>query len=47
MDSRFIFLHPNICDVVTEKAKRILLLDLGRSEVPDQLANPLVIKGKA
>ena len=40
MDSRFIFLHPYICDVVTEKAKRTLLLDSGRSEGPARLANP-------
>ena len=46
MDNRFIFLYPYICDVVTEKASRTLLLDLGRSEVPDQLANPLVVRGK-
>ena len=40
MDSRFIFLHPNICDVVTEKARRTLLLDSGQSEGPVRLANP-------
>ena len=46
MDSRFIFLHPNICDVVTEKAKRSLLLDSGGNEVPARLANPSSVKGK-
>ena len=46
MDSRFIFLHPNICDVVTEKARRTLLLDSGQSEVPVRLANPSYVKGK-
>ena len=46
MDNRFIFLYPYICDVVTEKANRSRLLDSGRSEVPDRLANPSIVKGK-
>ena len=44
MDSRFIFLHPSICDVVTEKARRTLLLDSGQSEGPVRLANPFDIR---
>ena len=46
MDNRFIFLYPYICDVVTEKANRTRLLDFGRSKVPDELANPFIVKGK-
>ncbi len=45
MDSRFIFLYPYICDVVTEKANYSRLLDFGRSEVPDGLANPFITRG--
>ena len=44
MDSRFIFLHPYICDGVTERANRSWLLDSRQSEGPVGLANPSSVR---
>ena len=46
MDSRLIFLHSYMCDVMTEGVNSGWLMDSSLSEVAVLLANPSIVRGK-